>query len=64
LLALAHGDTREARQCFLRAIKWNPLETKTYLRLMRTFMPARVAIRLSGKGARRAAESKRSSPII
>lgn len=58
LLALAHGNTREARQCFLRAIKWNRLEAKTYLRLMRTFIPARVAIGLSGKAARREAESK------
>jgi glycosyltransferase involved in cell wall biosynthesis len=64
LLALAHGGTREARQCFLRAIKWGPLETKTYLRLMRTFMPTSVAIRLSGKAARREAESRTRSPII
>ena len=64
LLALVHGDTHEARQCFLRAIKWGPLETKTYLRLMRTFMPASVAIRLSGNAARREAESRTRSPII
>jgi glycosyltransferase involved in cell wall biosynthesis len=64
LLALAHRDTSEARQCFLRAIKWGPLETKTYLRLLRTFMPARVAIRLSGKAARREAGPKFRSPII
>jgi glycosyltransferase involved in cell wall biosynthesis len=57
LLALAHGDTRAARQCFLRALRWDPKESKTYLRLLRTFMPARLAIRLSGKAARRAAEA-------
>ena len=62
LLALAHGDAREARQCFLRAIRWNPAQPKTYLRLMRTFMPPRLALRLSGKAARRAAETKRAFP--
>lgn len=60
LLALANGNTLDARQCFLRAVKWNPLETKTYFRLMRTFMPPRLAIRLSGKAARREAASKAS----
>ena len=64
LLALTHGDTREARQCFLRAIKWGPLETKTYLRLVRTFIPASVAIRLSGKAARHEAKSATRSPIV
>ncbi len=53
LLALAHGDAREARQCFLRALRWNPAEPKTYLRLARTFMPARLAALLSGKDPRR-----------
>jgi glycosyltransferase involved in cell wall biosynthesis len=61
LLALAHGDMHEARRCFIRALRWNPAETKTYLRLMRTFMPARLAIRLSGKAARR--EASASLPL-
>jgi glycosyltransferase involved in cell wall biosynthesis len=52
LLALAHGDARVARQCLLRALRWNPAQPKTYLRLARTFMPARLAALLSGKGAR------------
>ena len=56
LLALAHGDAREARQCFLRALRWDPTASKTYYRLMRTFLPARLAIHLSGKAARREAQ--------
>jgi glycosyltransferase involved in cell wall biosynthesis len=56
LLALAHGDAREARQCFLRAIRWDPIASKTYFRLIRTFLPARLAIHLSGKAARREAQ--------
>jgi glycosyltransferase involved in cell wall biosynthesis len=63
LLALAHGDTREARRCFVRALRWNLRERKTYLRLMRTFIPARVAIRLSAKTARRKAKAKGSLPL-
>ncbi len=61
LLALAHGDAREARQCFLRALRWNPTGGKTYLRLIRTLMPLRLAMRLSGKAARR--EAKASPPL-
>jgi glycosyltransferase involved in cell wall biosynthesis len=57
LLALAHGDARVARQCFLRALRWDWLEGKTYLRLARTFMPSRLAMRLSGKAARREAKA-------
>lgn len=57
LLALAHGDIREARRCLVRALRWNPTERKTYLRLVRTFLPARLAIRLSGKAARREAKA-------
>ena len=57
LLALAHGDRRAARRCFLRALRWNLTEPKTYLRLARTFMPPRLAIRLSGKAARREAKA-------
>ncbi len=63
LLALAHGDTREARQCFLHALRWNPVGSKTWLRLARTFMPARLAIRLSGKAARREAKTATNLPI-
>jgi hypothetical protein len=57
LLALAHGETREARLCFLRALRWNPTERKTWLRLMRTVMPAWLALRLSGKAADREAKA-------
>lgn len=63
LLAFAHGDTREARQCFLRALRWSPMEPKIYLRLMRTFMPARLAIGLSGKAVRREAKAKANPPL-
>lgn len=62
LLDLAHGDTWEARRCFLRALRWNPAAHKTYLRLMRTFMPARLAIRLGGQAIRREAKARASLP--
>ena len=33
LLALAHGDAREARQCFLRAMRWNPAQPQNVFAL-------------------------------
>jgi len=48
LLAMRHGDRRAARRSFMRAIAWDPYRVKTYLRLMRTFLPTSVAARLSG----------------
>jgi glycosyltransferase involved in cell wall biosynthesis len=63
LLALAHSDRREARQCFLRALRWNPAASKTYLRIARTFMPARLAIRLGGKAGRREAKTAANLPL-
>jgi len=63
LFALAHGRTREARQCFLRALRWNPTEHKTYLRLARTFMPPRLAIRWSGKAALHEAKATANLPL-
>ena len=61
LLALAHGDRHAARHSFLRALRWSPAETKTWMRLARTFLPARFALRLSGRAARR--EAKAGLPL-
>lgn len=57
LLALAHGDTHSARRSFLRALRWSPTQSKTWMRLARSFLPARFAILLSGNSARRAARA-------
>src|SRR5437879_2116205 len=52
MLAIRHGNYRDARRCFARAILWDPARAKTYLRYGRTFLPAGVASRLSGKSQR------------
>jgi predicted O-methyltransferase YrrM len=53
LMALAAGDRAGARRHFLQALRLNPRHFKTYLRLMRTFMPAGLARTLSAETHRR-----------
>jgi glycosyltransferase involved in cell wall biosynthesis len=61
VLALARGDRGNARQCFKMALGWNPYRVKTYLRLARTFMPARIVAALSGRDFARALSAAASS---
>lgn len=49
LRALHRGDMAEARSAFIVALKLDPLRAKTYLRLMRTFLPKRIVAALSGR---------------
>jgi glycosyltransferase involved in cell wall biosynthesis len=49
LIELRDGDPVAARRSFMRALHYNPLHLKTALRLARTFMPAPMAQRLTGR---------------
>lgn len=51
LLALRRHDAAYARACFLRAIAWDPLRARSYLRLGRTLLPGPLAQMLGGKTA-------------
>ncbi len=49
LTALAAGDRAQARRAFACALRFDPLRVKNYLRLARTFLPAALVRRLSGR---------------
>ncbi|MGH7863491.1 MAG: glycosyltransferase family 2 protein [Candidatus Binataceae bacterium] len=51
LQAMADGDNALARRAMLRALRVDPLRLRNYLRLLRTFLPARLARALSGRRA-------------
>jgi glycosyltransferase involved in cell wall biosynthesis len=52
LCALADGDRVRARRAFARALRFDPLRLKNYLRLARTFLPPWLARAVSGRTAR------------
>ncbi len=52
LRALRDGDRRTARRCFRLAIGWNRYRTKSYMRLLRTFLPRSLAAALSSRTGR------------
>ena len=49
LLAMREGCRAKARRHFIHALKCDPLSVKNALRLMRSFLPARLAQRLTGR---------------
>ncbi len=49
LMALRAGDRQGARHLFAEAQKLDPFHVSTYLRWMRSFLPARLAAILSGR---------------
>ncbi len=51
LQALADGEKSLARRAMLRALRVDPLRIRNYLRLVRTFLPTRLARALSGGSA-------------
>lgn len=53
LTALARGDRVAARRAFSAALGVDPLRFATYLRLLRTFLPARLAMMFTGRTRRR-----------
>jgi glycosyltransferase involved in cell wall biosynthesis len=52
LLALRRGDYLTARAYFIRALRYRPSDLKTAMRLLRTWLPARLARTLTGRTAR------------
>jgi len=60
LRALRNGDRRTARRCFRLAIGWNRYRTKSYLRLLRSFLPRPIALALGGRADRMDHRSVRS----
>jgi hypothetical protein len=40
-----------ARRCFIRVLKYDPRHVKSYLRIARTYLPARVRRALGGKAS-------------
>jgi glycosyltransferase involved in cell wall biosynthesis len=49
LIAMRSGDLSAARRYFVRALREQPLDLKTALRLARTFLPPKLARALSGR---------------
>ena len=54
LTEMRNGNVRHAREAFRRALRFDPWRVKNYLRLMRTYLPATIALRLGGRTARSA----------
>jgi glycosyltransferase involved in cell wall biosynthesis len=52
LIAMRRGDYPTARAYFVRALRYRPSDLKIAMRLLRTFLPARLAWMLSGRTAR------------
>jgi glycosyltransferase involved in cell wall biosynthesis len=52
LTAMRNGDIAEARRAFIRALGYRPLNLRTSLRLVRTFLPPSLARALSGESHR------------
>jgi glycosyltransferase involved in cell wall biosynthesis len=55
---MSRGNLEGARRCFVRVLRYDPLHMKSYFRLVRTFMPARIADAFSGRAARRSRSGK------
>jgi predicted O-methyltransferase YrrM len=47
--ALAHGDSANARRALVEALRLNPRRVNTWMRLLRTFLPAWLARSTSGR---------------
>jgi len=60
LLAMREGDARRAREAFGDALRIDPWRVRNYLRLMRTYLPTRVARALSGRTGRAPSECRPS----
>jgi len=52
LRALRDGDRSRARAAFMRALRYDPLRMKNYFRLLRTFLPHKLAVALGGRTQR------------
>jgi glycosyltransferase involved in cell wall biosynthesis len=54
VIEMSRGNLAGARRCFIRVLRYDPRHVKSYLRLVRTYLPAGIARALSGRAARRA----------
>src|ERR1700722_2085894 len=52
VIAMSRGNMAGARQCFIRVLKYDPLHVKTYMRIVRTYLPAPIRRALGGKASR------------
>jgi glycosyltransferase involved in cell wall biosynthesis len=52
VVEMSRGNLEGARRCFIRVLRYDRLHMKSYLRIARTYLPARIARALSGRAAR------------
>jgi glycosyltransferase involved in cell wall biosynthesis len=52
VVEMSRGNLEGARRCFVRVLRYDRLHVKSYLRIARTYLPARIARALSGRAAR------------
>lgn len=52
VIEMSRANLVGARQCFIRVLRYDRFHLKSYLRIARTYLPARVARALSGRAAR------------
>jgi glycosyltransferase involved in cell wall biosynthesis len=52
VIEMSRGNMAGARQCFMRVLSYDPRHVKSYMRIVRTFLPASVRRALGGRAAR------------
>ncbi len=52
VVEMSRGNMVGARRCFMRVLRYDRFHMKSYLRIARTYLPARIARALSGRAAR------------
>ena len=52
VIEMSRGNMAGARQCFIRVLRYDRLHAKSYMRIARTFLPARMRRALGGRAAR------------
>ena len=52
VVEMSRGNMEGARRCFVRVLKYDPLYVKSYLRIVRTYLPASMRRALGGKASR------------
>jgi glycosyltransferase involved in cell wall biosynthesis len=52
VIEMSRGNMAGARRCFMRVLRYDRFHLKSYLRIARTYLPARVARALGGRAAR------------
>jgi hypothetical protein len=52
VVEMSRGNMEGARRCFIRVLKYDPRHVKSYMRIVRTYLPAPIRRALGGKGSR------------